>query len=401
MSHSPVGHLVLEAGTVTWANPRAAQLLGCEASAELEGLGVEDLLSFEQHSSHIVKLLAGNSGEGQLLQTDWTLKRRDGSTFVGHLKAAPLDGGGPGRLLLTVSDISWRKDLELALRESEERVSTILESIRAGIVIIDPSDHTVVDVNAVAQEMLGRERDQVVGRVCHTFICPAERGKCPVTDLGQEVDNQERVLLDAENREVPILKTVARMRLNGREHLLESFLDITEMKQLQQSLHLLATTDPLTGLLNRRSFFDQLQKEMARAGRYGRELTLLLLDVDHFKEVNDRFGHPVGDRTLRALALLLQAGSRQNDFVGRIGGEEFAMVLVECSPDKAREAAERLRRQVEEMELDTEHGPLRITVSIGLTRVQPPDDSLERLLKRGDRALYRAKGEGRNRVALA
>jgi diguanylate cyclase (GGDEF)-like protein/PAS domain S-box-containing protein len=401
MHHSPVGHLMVEEGAVTWANPRAAELLGFAQPADLTGRGVEELLSFEHHSSHIVRLLAARPGQGQLLQTDWTLKRRDGSTFVGHLKAAPLESEGQGRLLLTISDISWRKDLELALRESEERVSTILDSIRAGIVIIDPHGHKVVDANSVALEMLGRDRDQVLGQECHRFICPAERGQCPVTDLGQEVDNQERALLTARQEEVPILKTVARMRLNGREHLLESFLDITEMKELQESLHRLATTDPLTGLYNRRSFFDQLHQELSRAGRYRRPLTLLFLDVDHFKEINDRHGHPAGDQALKSLALLLQAESRRNDIVGRIGGEEFATVLVECGLDQAREAAERLRRQVERLRVDSDQGPLSMTVSIGLAQAVSDQERLEQLLKRADRALYQAKRQGRNRVSAA
>jgi diguanylate cyclase (GGDEF)-like protein len=178
-------------------------------------------------------------------------------------------------------------------------------------------------------------------------------------------------------------------------------LDITEMKELQESLHRLATTDPLTGLYNRRSFFDQLHQELSRAGRYRRPLTLLFLDVDHFKEINDRHGHPAGDQALKSLALLLQAESRRNDIVGRIGGEEFATVLVECGLDQAREAAERLRRQVERLRVDSDQGPLSMTVSIGLAQAVSDQERLEQLLKRADRALYQAKRQGRNRVSAA
>ncbi|MES0349732.1 MAG: PAS domain-containing protein [Desulfobacteria bacterium] len=127
-----------------------------------------------------------------------------------------------------------RRQAEEALGESEVRLKTVLDTIQAGIVVIDPKKHIIVGVNAAAGKMVGSPREQILGSPCHGYICPAEEGKCPITDLGQNLDNAEQVLLTADGRRVPILKTVVSVILAGRKHLLESFLDITERKQAEE-----------------------------------------------------------------------------------------------------------------------------------------------------------------------
>jgi PAS domain S-box-containing protein len=125
---------------------------------------------------------------------------------------------------------------EEALRESEERLKTTLDSIQTGIVVIDAETHIIVDANSAAIRMIGAPKEQVIGHVCHKYICPAEEGKCPITDLEQKVDNAERILLTANGEEVPILKTVTTMFLGGKQCLLDSFIDITEKKKLEAQL---------------------------------------------------------------------------------------------------------------------------------------------------------------------
>jgi two-component system cell cycle sensor histidine kinase/response regulator CckA len=122
------------------------------------------------------------------------------------------------------------------LRISEEWLRSILDSVQTGVVVIDPETHTIVDVNPVAANMIGASREQIVNRVCYQYICPVEQGACPITDLGHKVDMSERVLLTADGTTVPIIKTVVPVSLGGREHLLESFLDITERKQSEDAL---------------------------------------------------------------------------------------------------------------------------------------------------------------------
>jgi PAS domain S-box-containing protein len=128
------------------------------------------------------------------------------------------------------------KQVEKAQRESEERLNTLLNAIPTGIVLVDTETHEITDVNPVALEMIGAPLEEIVGSKCHHYICPADEGCCPITDLGQTVDSSERVLLNTDGRHVPILKTVTTVTLDGREHLLESFVDITGSKQAADAL---------------------------------------------------------------------------------------------------------------------------------------------------------------------
>jgi PAS domain S-box-containing protein len=135
-----------------------------------------------------------------------------------------------------LTDITQRKEAEQALQESQSRLQAIVDSVQTGIIIIDPETHRIVEVNPVARGLIGAPRDQVIGAECHRFICPAERGRCPVSDLGQQVDNSERVLLTVTGDRRSIIKTVVPVLIGWREHLLESFVDITERKRGEEEL---------------------------------------------------------------------------------------------------------------------------------------------------------------------
>jgi PAS domain S-box-containing protein len=152
------------------------------------------------------------------------------------------------RALRESEERAERKLAESKLRESEERLKTILGSVSTGVVIIDPGTHKIVDANPAAVDMIGFPHEGVVGQTCHKFICPAQKGACPVTDLGQDLDREERVLLTASGDSIPILKTVTRVVLDGREHLLESFVDISESKKMEKALR--ESEDAARTLLN-------------------------------------------------------------------------------------------------------------------------------------------------------
>ena len=137
-------------------------------------------------------------------------------------------------------EIEDRRRAEDALQESKDRLKTILNSIPMGTILIDAESHKIVDVNPAAAEMLGVPSEIIVGNVCHKYICPAETGQCPITDLGQEVDNSERVLLKDDGGTIPILKTVVSVMLDGKKHLLESFTDITDIKRAKDEIARLA-----------------------------------------------------------------------------------------------------------------------------------------------------------------
>ncbi|MDR9436383.1 MAG: diguanylate cyclase [Thiohalophilus sp.] len=168
---------------------------------------------------------------------------------------------------------------------------------------------------------------------------------------------------------------------------------------MADELEFLASYDSLTGLLNKREFELRLQDEVRRAKRSRHPFVLLLMDLDYFKQVNDTYGHPAGDHTLRVLSSLLKKQVRESDYVGRYGGEEFGMILTDTSEKDARDTAERIRQLVEEKAFTiSDNATINITVSAGLACY--PDDAAnaEMLIACADEALYKAKDAGRNRV---
>ncbi len=173
--------------------------------------------------------------------------------------------------------------------------------------------------------------------------------------------------------------------------------EIARRIALEQDLRILASTDALTGLVNRRAFMERFSHELARSQRHGPAPTLLILDIDHFKKINDLHGHPSGDAVLAHLAQLLKASLRNVDIVGRIGGEEFAVVLVETNAAMAEPVIDRLLERIRETTVTLSDGqPLQFTASIGSTEILW-GDTIDTAIQRADEALYTAKNTGRNR----
>jgi diguanylate cyclase (GGDEF)-like protein len=173
-----------------------------------------------------------------------------------------------------------------------------------------------------------------------------------------------------------------------------------QRKALEAELERQARTDALTGLPNRRYFLEVAASELARTARFGGELSVLILDLDHFKKVNDAHGHHAGDVALRHFAETCRAALREVDLVARFGGEEFVILLPETGTDAATDVAERLRQAVADMDVTVDENTVfRLTTSIGITTSTSPDDDIDTLLSLADSALYEAKAGGRNRVA--
>jgi diguanylate cyclase (GGDEF)-like protein len=194
--------------------------------------------------------------------------------------------------------------------------------------------------------------------------------------------------------------------LPGGEMLIQAK-DITKQKIVEQHLNEhtrrltdLALTDELTQIANRRSFVASVEAEIARCNRQHDAMAFFLLDIDHFKAVNDTYGHQTGDEVLRQVAKLVKKTLREYDIFGRIGGEEFGIFLAETDHDTSMAVAERLRQQIAEEILYVDGGELRITMSIGIALARDKT-SFEQLYADADAALYQAKHTGRNRVVLA
>lgn len=178
--------------------------------------------------------------------------------------------------------------------------------------------------------------------------------------------------------------------------------DINDRKLLEEELRLQATTDGLTGIFNRRHFLMRAEEELQRMRRYGGSCALLMVDIDHFKEVNDNFGHDSGDVVLKLVANLCREAMRATDILGRVGGEEFAILLLEASVQEAVLVANRLRQSIQDTVFRTDNQHLiRLQASIGLAEHFTTIESLNELMVRADKALYRAKNEGRNRVVAS
>ena len=192
---------------------------------------------------------------------------------------------------------------------------------------------------------------------------------------------------------------VLEQRVEERTQELEQ--EIAERRTLEDKLRLLATTDSLTGALNRRAFIDIAQQEIKRARRYNIPLTVLMVDIDHFKHINDTYGHLIGDQVLIDLVRIAGEELRDNDVLGRFGGEEFAIIMPNTDQTVAVAGAERLRTTLAEFETLCNHEMIRFTVSIGVADLAAVDTDINAVLSRADGALYQAKRRGRNRLALA
>lgn len=175
-----------------------------------------------------------------------------------------------------------------------------------------------------------------------------------------------------------------------------------ELEQQRALLERLVNTDPLTGVANRRCFMAKAAEFEACRRRYAQHIVVMMIDVDHFKRINDSFGHAQGDEALKALAKVGRQTFRKVDLFARMGGEEFAALMADIDPHEALEVAERFRAQLAAIKIETDRGVLSMTVSIGVATVEKQaEGALEAALNRADRALYRAKEAGRNRIVLA
>jgi diguanylate cyclase (GGDEF)-like protein len=222
---------------------------------------------------------------------------------------------------------------------------------------------------------------------------------------------------DAETRDIPVIFLTGHDNVQVEERALDAgavdFIkkpispkilhrrvrNVLRLQDANRRLEVLARTDPLTGANNRRHFMETGNAEVQRMQRYNSSFTVMMLDIDHFKSVNDNYGHDVGDDALKATVKVLEKALRVEDTLGRLGGEEFAIILPETNKFNAAIVAERIRVSVSEIVVDTDKGPLSFTVSTGVSDSSNGPD-FDAILKCADEALYQAKEGGRNRVVM-
>ncbi|QGU31988.1 sensor domain-containing diguanylate cyclase [Thermochromatium tepidum] len=317
-------------------------------------------------------------------------------------KAAPLrdaDGQVIGAMEV-VRDITEQRQAEEALRQSEEVLALFIRHspIYAYIKEVTPTQSRVLQASDNFEQMIGIRGSDMVGRCMDEFFPPEFAAKISADDW-RVVTNGELLRLDEDlgGRHYTSIKFP--IAQGGRTLLAGYTIDITESKRLEEGLRQLTRLDPLTQLFNRRYFFTLAEQEYQRFRRYHRPMALCMVDIDHFKSVNDRYGHLVGDTVLCAVAQTLHDNLRQVDILARYGGEEFVILLPETDLQTACASAERLRLAVAERRIETASGPIAVTLSLGVVAIDNGRSmTLEQLLDTADQMLYRAKQAGRNRV---
>jgi diguanylate cyclase (GGDEF)-like protein/PAS domain S-box-containing protein len=298
-----------------------------------------------------------------------------------------------------------QKETDGKLYETQELFRAIVENVGDLVAVLDTEGRRVY--NSPSYQPLFREKDIRQGSNSFMEIHPDDRErikalfkKTVATGMG-ECAEFRFVLRDGSIRFMESDGRAIRDADGNVSKVVVVSRDITEQKRLEADLREMAATDMLTGLPNRRHFLGQLEQENARVIRAEEKCAaVLMIDIDHFKMVNDTFGHATGDLVLRHLADLMREDLRKIDTLGRLGGEEFAVILPGADSAAAEIFAERLRKQVAETPAVHDKWTIPLTISIGVTEIKPGDVSADDALTRADRALYRAKECGRNRVTV-
>ncbi|SDJ98035.1 sensor domain-containing diguanylate cyclase [Billgrantia gudaonensis] len=294
-------------------------------------------------------------------------------------------------------------------RQNADEVQDLYEHAPCGYHSLD-SDGRVLKINRTELEWLGYRAEEVIGKRCYRdFVTPETRAAFDqafqqVLGLGQEGAAECELLCRDGTRLPVVIQATAHVTEDGFQYSRATVFDLSERKKLEERLAEQAMTDPLTGLGNRRYLEDQATMEIARAERSGAPLSLIAIDLDHFKRINDTYGHDVGDLVLQEFAHLTRQMLRDGDVLCRMGGEEFAIMLPGTGEKQAMQVAERLRQAIERAPAKvgrsiSRDGTLAYSISLGVTLVNAGETSLKLAIKRADKALYTAKQNGRNRAA--
>ncbi len=305
-------------------------------------------------------------------------------------------------------EISDRREIEQALRASEENYRDLVDSVNSIILRWDFRGR-IIFMNSYCLFFFCYRSEEIYGRSVVGTIVPETESttRRNLAQLMQVIQRDPDRFRTNENENMKKDGSRAWVYWNNRPikdsegrivEILSVGTDITERRNMEAKLRLLATTDPLTGAFNRRRFFDKAKSEFQRHRRYGHGFVLLLMDLDHFKRINDTFGHPAGDAALKSFVNTANMIFRETDLFGRTGGEEFSALLPETGIEDAEKVANRLREKIDALQLIAEGHTIHYTVSIGLAALRPEDESLREMVRRADEALYEAKGTGRNRV---
>jgi len=393
-----------------YVNQAYATINGYERPQEMIGKSchlVYDDGEYARMEQTVMPLLMKNKRwRGELIA-----RRKNGSTYFQEASITMLDDGGR---VCIVRDITWRKRSEERMHRSERFLNTIFDSIRDPFCIFD-NEFRIIKANEAYANLKNRRVEDLIGRKCHEVI-EARDTACEGCVVGKTFNSadpcakdKQVVLKDGTAIWVEIF-TYPILDDNGKvSHVIEYTRDTTERKKAEdekrrliEKLEYLSRTDGLTGLINRRALTDCLAYEIDRAKRYRSELSLILCDIDNFKEINDTYGHDAGDRALQTLSATLKTLLRRTDIAGRYGGDEFMLILPETAVAGAKSLADKLLIIMRDTGLFfQDNKPVHLSMSIGVSSLKQEDggETLDSLVKRADEAMYASKQGGRNRVS--
>jgi len=396
-----LGMLIIdESGQIRAANAAAHALFDVPSSEPLGDVthcfSSEDAMQFRANCTQVLREehFSGHLAEMFLLT--------GGARCWTHCSFSLLAGqqDEPKLALVTLIDLSAENAVLKQHTLFAMRYRALFDAAADAMMVISPQG-ILLDLNRMTCEYMNRSREELVGQHIRVIFTPA-RQQYVADNLGEILNKGEQrtfeALLANPDSPIPVEINARLTEFEGQPAVLGLARDITERKLLQARLEYQASTDPLTALNNRRHFLLKADQELLRFQRYGAGFAMLMLDLDHFKSVNDTYGHQTGDALLREFSRQMRVAFRHSDVLGRIGGEEFCVLLLESSLHRGIEIAERLRQQVEKTPLQFNNITVPYTVSIGVTTTSVNDSGLDSVMRRADAALYRAKRNGRNQV---
>jgi diguanylate cyclase (GGDEF)-like protein/PAS domain S-box-containing protein len=289
-------------------------------------------------------------------------------------------------------DITRRKKAEEKILQERDKLLNILDSMEDGVYIVNQG-YDIEYINPVLKKEFG----PTAGRKCYDYfhdrqeVCPWCKNKDVME--GKTVHWEWH---SPKNQKTYDLMDTPLKNPDGSISKLEIFRDITDRKEMEKNLEKVATVDVLTGAFNRSKFDEIIKREMERAIRFDQLLSLIMFDIDHFKEINDTYGHLAGDNVLRKIADIVRENMRKIDYFVRWGGEEFIIIAPQTDLKRALALSERIRRVTADNKFEKTG---KVTLSFGLTEFQK-SDSMDTFIKRADEAMYQAKNNGRNRIEI-